>query len=98
MFVLERHETECEALEILGLGIARRVVKVRRIEKLAKIVAERGREGRHARAGSDQVFRPSRGHHAAADDDCGLTAELEKNRQVAHGYPAPDRVARGASS
>jgi hypothetical protein len=44
------------------------------------------------------VFRPSRGHHAAADDDCGLTAELEKNRQMAHGYPAPDRNARGAWS
>ena len=78
--------------------MARRVVKVRRIEKLAKIVAERRRECRHASAGSDQVFRPSRGHHAAADDDCGLTAELEKNRQMAHGYPAPDRIARGAWS
>ena len=74
------------------------MVKVRRIEKLAKIVAERRRKRRHARAGLDQVFRPSRGHHAAADDDCGLTAELEKNRQMAHGYRAPDRIARGAWS
>ena len=65
--------------------------------KLAKIVAERRRECRHARAGFDQVLRPSRGHHAA-DDDCGLTAELEKNREMAHGYPAPDRNARGAWS
>ena len=48
--------------------------------KLAKIVAERRRECRHARAGFDQVLRPSRGHNAAADDDCGLIAELEKNR------------------
>src|ERR1700722_13432384 len=98
MLVLKRHEAEREVLEILGFRIARRVVKVRHIEKLAKIVAERRRKRRHASACSDQVFRASRGHHAAANDDCGLITELEKNRQMAHGYPAPDRIARGAWS
>ena len=69
----------------MGLGIARLMTKVRLFEKLAKIVAERGRECRHASAGVDEVFRPSRRHSAAADDDCSLSAELEKNRQMAHG-------------
>jgi hypothetical protein len=32
------------------------------------------------------MFRPSRRHRAAADDDRGLAVELEKNRQMAHGY------------
>jgi hypothetical protein len=44
------------------------------------------------------VFRPSRRDRAAPDDDCGLAAKLEKNRQMAHGYPAPDRIARRAWS
>jgi hypothetical protein len=44
------------------------------------------------------VFRPSRGNHATTDDDCGLAAKLEEDRQMAHGYPAPDRIARGAWS
>ena len=74
------------------------MAKIRRIEKLAKIVGERWRECRHASAGFDEVFRSSRRDRAAADDDCGLTTELEKNRQMAHGYPAPDRIARGAWS
>ena len=71
-------------------------MKVRRIEKLAKIVAERRRECRHASACFDQVFRSAGGHHAAADDDCSLAAKVEKYRQMAHGYPAPDRNARAA--
>ena len=94
--VLERHEAERGALEVLRLGIARHVAKVRRIEKLAKIVGKRGRERRHVRAGLDEVFRPSRGNRAAADDDRGLAAELKKNRQMAHGYAAAERNPRGA--
>ena len=68
------------------------MAKVRRIEKLAKIFAERGCERRHAGAGPDDVFRPSRRHNSAPDDDRGLAAELEKNRQLPHGYRAPDRI------
>ncbi len=72
------------------------MAKVRLIEKLAEIVGERGRECRHASAGLDEVFRASRRHHAAADDDRRLAAELEKDRQMAHGYRARDRTgARG---
>jgi hypothetical protein len=44
------------------------------------------------------MFRSPRGRRAAADDDCSLAVEIEKNRQMAHGYPAPDRIARGARS
>ena len=76
------------ALEIRGLRIARHVMKVRLIEELAKIVCQRGRICRHARAGLDEVFRSPRGHYAATDDECRLSAKLEKNRQMAHGYPA----------
>ena len=61
------------------------MAKVRSIEKLAKIVGERGRERRHAGAGFDEMLRPSRRDRAAADDDRGLAVKLEKNRQMAHG-------------
>jgi len=74
------------------------VAKVRLIEKFAKIVAERSRECGHACARPDEMFRPARGDCPAADDDCSLAAKVEKNRQMAHGYPAPDRIARGAWS
>jgi hypothetical protein len=74
------------------------MAKVRLIEKLAKIVAERGCEYRHASAGLDEMFRPSRGRRAAAYDDGSLAAKVEKDRQMAHGYPTPDRIARGAAS
>ena len=95
-FVLGGDEAERGVLEVVGRGISRLVAKVRLIEKLAKIVAERGRECRHARAGLDEVFRPSRRHRAAAYNDCGLAGELKKNRQMAHGYRARDRNARSA--
>ena len=84
--------------EILDFGIARLMAKVRLIEKFAKIIAERGCECRHASADLDEMFRPSRGCRAAAYDDCSLAAKVEKNRQMAHGYPAPDRIAGGGPS
>ena len=74
------------------------MMEVRLIEKFAKIVAERRRERGHASPGFDEMFGPSRGWRAAADDDCRLAAQIEKNRQMAHGYRAPDRNARGVRS
>ena len=35
-------------------------------------------------------------HDAAAHDDRSLSAKLEKNRQVAHDYPARERIMRDA--
>ena len=61
------------------------MAKVLGIHELAKIIGERSRECRHPRARPDEMFRPSRGHGAAADDDGGLAVKLEKNRQMAHG-------------
>ena len=72
------------------------MAKVRRIEKPAKIVGERGGERRHACAGFDEMLRPSRCDRPAADDDRSLAAKLEKNRQMAHGYRARDRIAHVA--
>ena len=94
----DRYKAERAVFEILGFGVARLVLKVRLVEKLAKIVAERGSECRHASAGLDEMFRPSRRRRAAAHDDCSLAAKVEKDRQMAHGYPTPDRIAGGAPS
>ena len=78
--VLDRDEAKRRLLEVVGLGIARLVAKVRGVEKLAKIVGERGRERRHAGARLDEMLRPSRRRRAAANDDRSLAVKLEKNR------------------
>src|SRR5208282_6077992 len=90
--VLGRHKAERRALEVLRLGITGLVPEVRRIEKSAEIVAERGRERGHAGAGLDENFRPSRRNDPAADDDGGALAKLEKDRQMTHRYRPRDFI------
>ena len=70
--------------------------EVRRVEKFAEILAQRGRERGHAGAGLDENLRPSRRDDPAADDNGGLPAEFEKYRQMTHGYAARNRIVERA--
>ncbi len=83
--VLDRDEAKRRPLEIPRLGIAGFMPKIRQLARRAKILAKLGCKGSDARAGLHQEFGPTRRDHAAADNDGGLVAKVEKNRQVAHG-------------
>ena len=82
----------------MSLRIAGLMAKVRRVAKSDEFVAEFACECRHPGAGPDEIFRPSRRHDPAPDDDGRPIAEFEKDRQMAHGYRPRDFIVRNDPS